>query len=122
MAANATSIKDSITTNFATNNAGLIVATIMRATLILIVDWVSSVISAVPTTQNLAVVSLVTESLITHNLDTLKVSVQFYRNNRLVTNIDWEPVSTTQIRIYLPYSDTPVTDTFSGEIFLIKRV
>lgn len=122
MAINSASIKNSINTNLATNNAGLIVATIMRATLILIVDWVSSVISAVPTTQNLAAENIVTEALITHNLDTLKLSVQFYQNNRLVTNIDWEPVSPTQIRIYLPYSDTPIIDTFSGEIFLIKRV
>jgi len=122
MSVNSASIKNSINTNLATNNAGLIVATIMRATLILIVDWVSSVINAVPTTQNIVVENLVTESLITHTLDTLKVSVQFYKNNRVLTNIDWEPVSTTQIRIYLPYSDTPIIDTFSGEVFLIKRV
>lgn len=122
MALNTTSIKNSINTNFATNNAGLIVATIMRATLILLVDWLASVINSVPTTQNVLVENITTDALVTHNLDTVKLSVQFYKNNRQVMNIDWEPVSPTQLRIYLPYSDTPVIDTFSGEIFLIKRV
>lgn len=122
MAINANAIKNSINTNIATNNAGLIVAAIMRATLIAIVDWVASVINAVPTTQNISVENIVTETLVTHNLDTLKLSVEFYKNNRPVNNIDWEPVSINQIRIYLPFSDTPVVDTFTGDIFLIKRV
>ncbi len=122
MALNTTSIKESINAALQTNNSGLIVATTMRSLLLLFVDWVSSVISAVPTTQNIAVENLATDALVTHNLNTLKLSVQFYQNNRQVTNVDWEPVSTTQLRIYLPYSDTPVIDTFTGEIFLIKRV
>lgn len=122
MAINTTSIKESINTALPSNNSGLIVATILRALLLLLVDWVSSVISAVPTTQNIVVENLATEALVTHNLNTLKLSVEFYKNNRQVTNVDWEPVSTTQLRIYLPYSDTPIVDTFTGEIFLIKRV
>lgn len=122
MAVNSTTIKNSINTNLATNNAGLIVATIMRATLIVVVDWIAAILNSVPTSQNITVSGIITESLVTHTLDSIKLSVQFYVNNRLVNNIDWEPVSTTQIRVYLPYSDTPIDDTFSGDIFIIKRV
>jgi len=122
MAVNSTTIKNSINTNLATNNAGLIVATIMRATLIVVVDWIAGILNSVPTSQNIPVSGIVTESLVTHTLDSVKLSVEFYINNRLVNNIDWEPVSTTQIRVYLSYSDTPIEDTFSGDIFIIKRV
>lgn len=122
MAINTTTIKSSINLNLPSNNAGLIVATIMRATLILLVDWIASVINAVPTTNNIAVNNIENEALVTHTLESQKLSVSFFANNRQVNNIDWEPVSSTQIRVYLPYSDTPVIDTFTGEIFIIKRV
>ena len=72
-------------------------------------------------TQNISVIGLVEESLVTHKLQTVKIEATFYdTNNRQVREIDFEPISENQIKIYLPILESGAS-TFTGDIYLKRR-
>lgn len=73
-------------------------------------------------TQNISVSGLSDGGTVPHGLNTLKVAALFYDNsNRQVKEIDFEPLTTGSIKVYLPVLDSG-TASFSGEVFLIKRI
>ncbi len=73
-------------------------------------------------TQNISVVGLTEGMHVYHDLNTMKLEVTFYdANGRQVKEMDFEPVNNEMIAVYLPYSDQPIEDTFTGDIYLKKR-
>lgn len=73
-------------------------------------------------TQNIIVVDLEEGEIVTHNLQTQKLEVTFFdSNNRQVKEMDFEPISETQIKVYLPFGDGIVTPKFTGDIYLKRR-
>ena len=80
-------------------------------------------IARLPISQNIYVIDLVDGDIVPHTLRTIKLIAFFFdTNNRLVKEIDFEPIDIDNIKVHLPYSDTPDVDKFSGDIFLTKRV
>ena len=60
--------------------------------------------------------------LFTHDLDTFKLQVTFFDYDGTQRNdISWSPVSANAIQIFLPVLDGVLNNTFSGEIYIIKR-
>lgn len=73
-------------------------------------------------TENISVVDLVDGDEVTHTLGTKKITALFFdTNNRWVKEIDFEPTTINKIKVYLPFTDTPDEDKFTGDIFLTKR-
>lgn len=74
------------------------------------------------TSKNIPVVDLLDGDELTHNLNTQKLNVFFFDvNNRLVKEIDFEPITNNKIKVHLPFTDSPDEDKFTGDIFLTKR-
>lgn len=83
---------------------------------------VDSRMAAVRSEQTLALVGVEEADLVAHGLGTGKIDVVFYDvNGRRVVNMDFEPVGTTHFKVYLPFSDTPVDDSFTGEAWVRAR-
>lgn len=71
--------------------------------------------------QNVAVAGLTDGGLVSHSLDTMKLEVMWFdADKRPVRNIEWQPVSNTQIQAWLPVPDGDAA-VFTGEVFFIQR-
>ncbi|HLO43906.1 MAG TPA: hypothetical protein VK175_06200 [Leadbetterella sp.] len=71
--------------------------------------------------QNVAVTGLTDGGLVTHSLNTMKLEVLWYdADKRPVRNIEWQPVSLTQIQAWLPMPDGGSAE-FTGEAFFMQR-
>lgn len=59
--------------------------------------------------------------LVHHGLGTEQIDdVKFFdANNRIIKDMDWQVDGLNNIIVYLPYSDTPVVDSFSGTILVV---
>ena len=75
----------------------------------------NSAIPRLPLFQNISVVDLVEGDEVEHILGTKK------SNNRWVKEIDFDPIEINKIKVYLPFTDSPSEDKFTGDIFLTKR-
>lgn len=72
--------------------------------------------------QNISVEGLTDGMHVYHNLNTSKVEVSFFdTNGRQIKEIDYEPVNDEMIAIYLPFTDNPTEDTFTGDVYIKKR-
>ena len=82
----------------------------------------NSAIPRLPLFQNISVVDLVEGEEVPHILGTKKISALFFdSNNRWVKEIDFDPIEINKIKVYLPFTDSPTEDKFTGDIFLTKR-
>lgn len=71
--------------------------------------------------QNVTVAGLTDGGLVSHNLNTMRLEVLWYDNDkRPVRNIEWQPVSNSQIQAWLPVPDGGAT-VFTGEVFFVQR-
>lgn len=72
--------------------------------------------------QNVAVVNKLEAETVSHGLGTTKLDVSFYNTDGRKNNlIDWAVVDANTIRLYLPQADNDVVDSFTGDVFFIRR-
>lgn len=75
------------------------------------------------TRQNITVVGLTEGSIVNHILNSNKITVRFFdTDGRDARNIDWEVITNNSIKVYLPISDGGGASTFTGDIFITKRL
>ena len=73
-------------------------------------------------TQNVAVVGKLEAQTVSHSLGTTKLDVSFYNTDGRKNNlIDRAVVDADTIRLYLPQADNDVVDSFTGDVFFIRR-
>lgn len=72
-------------------------------------------------TQNIEVSGLIDGDTVSHLLSTQKIKVSFFNtSNREVREMDYEPLTDSTFKLYLPTGDG-IVNTFSGDIFVEKR-
>jgi hypothetical protein len=115
-----TTIKETIDANLRSNETRQISAAVLRSVLKGVVDWIrDSVIEK----ANIKVNGLLNNEVVPHNLNTERLSVEFFENGtRKMYDIDWEPVSVNAVRVFLPILDNNIESSFSGDVFFMKRV
>jgi hypothetical protein len=114
-----TEIKESIDENLPTNTIGMIVASVVRGILKVMVDYVDQQTGGAANSENVVLTAVANESSFSHSLGSQKIDCKFFKNDRPVNyKIDWEPLATDSIKIYLPIGMA----SFTGEVFIIKRV
>lgn len=71
--------------------------------------------------ENISVVAIEDGDIVAHSLSSEKLEASFYDiNNRQVREIDFEPISENEIKVYLPITES-ATYTFTGDIYLKRR-
>lgn len=71
---------------------------------------------------NVSITNISDSSTVTHNLNTTKISVNFYgTDNKEKNQIAWYPDSNNTIKVYLPVRDKPTQKKFTGEVLIAKR-
>ena len=77
--------------------------------------------SKIGTQRNIAVTDLLEGEDVYHGLGSTKVEVSFFdTNGRNIKEIDFEPISDNEIRVYGPIIEG-VTWSFTGDIFVKRR-
>jgi hypothetical protein len=71
---------------------------------------------------NLTVLNVIDGQLVSHGLGSDRLEVKFFVGNKENREITWEPVGQNDIRVYLPELDGVGVNSFSGDVFIIKRV
>jgi hypothetical protein len=112
-------IKSTVDSNLPDNQSRGITAFVLRGVLVALIDWIrDSVIEK----ANISVVDLLDNEIVTHNLNTERVSVEFYEGGtRKLYDIDWQPTGVNTIRVFLPILDNNSESSFSGDVFVMKR-
>lgn len=70
---------------------------------------------------NVSVANLSDSSTVTHNLNTTKIAVEFFINEKQNNQISWYADSVNTIKVYLPIRDKPTQKKFTGDVFIAKR-
>lgn len=73
------------------------------------------------TKVNLPVLNVLDGGLVNHGLGSDRLEVKFFVSNKENREIVWEPVGLNDIRVYLPQLDGLGVNSFSGDVFIIKR-
>lgn len=71
--------------------------------------------------QIVPVVDLPEGGTVEHELNSEKIDVVFFNAaGRKMNNMDWEVVDEGSFKVYLPYSDSPTEDSFTGEARIVR--
>jgi len=84
--------------------------------------WLGSFTAALvsrPRAQTIAVLGLLDEGTITHNLESEDLIAHFLKDGRTQSGFDIEPIDNNSFKVYLPILANG-ENSFTGKIFIIK--